>query len=140
CSSDGRWVAYMSNELHTLGQIFVQPYPTGAKYQITTEGGYAPQWSRDGKKLFYYSANNKLSVIDIRTQPAFSFGRPSRLPILGMLQEGVSQARNYDITPDGKRVLVILPASQTEINSRSTVQINVVLNWFSELQQRVPVR
>ena len=139
-SPDGRWVAYMSNELQTLGQIFVQTYPTGTKYQITTDGGYAPIWSPDGKQLFYYSANNKLFAVDIRTRPAFSFGRPSPLPIVGMLSEGPGPARNYDVTPDGKRFLVILQGSQREVNSRSPIQINVVLNWLEELKQHLPVK
>jgi hypothetical protein len=139
-SPDGRWVAYMSNELQTLGQIFVQTYPTGTKYQITTDGGYAPIWSPDGKQLFYYSANNKLFAVDIRTRPAFSFGRPSPLPIVGMVSEGPGPARNYDVTPDGKRFLVILQGSQREVNSRSPIQINVVLNWLEELKQHVPVK
>jgi Tol biopolymer transport system component len=137
-SPDGRWVAYMSNELQSLGQIFVQPYPGGAKYQITTEGGYAPVWSPDGKQLFYYSEDNKLLAVEIQTQPAFSYGKPSPLPIVGMLKEGPSAARNYDITPDGKRFLVILQASQSDVNVRPSAQINVVLNWFRELQERVP--
>jgi len=137
-SPDGQWVAYMSNELQQLSQIYVQPYPTGAKYQITTEGGYAPVWSPDGKQLFY-SGNNKLLAVDIRTQPTFSYGKPSPLPIVGMVRESASP-RNYDITPDGKRFLVLQQPSPSDVNSRSSVQINVVLNWFRELQQRVPVK
>ncbi len=136
---DGRWVAYMSNELQTLGQIFVQPYPTGSKYQITTDGGYAPVWSPDGKQLFYYSADNKFFAVDIQTQPVFSPGKRSPLPIVGMLNEGFGPSRNYDVTRDG-RFLVILQGPQREVNSRSSIQINVVLNWLEELKQRVPVK
>jgi hypothetical protein len=54
-SPDGRWVAYMSTELgSTTPQLFVQPYPaSGAKYQITTDGGVEPLWSPDGKQIFF---------------------------------------------------------------------------------------
>jgi Tol biopolymer transport system component len=132
-SPDGQWVAYMSNELNTSREeIFVQAYPTGAKYQVTTEGDDSPVWSPGGQQLFYRSGT-KIFAVDVRTQPAFSHGKPTALPIAGAIQQ------RFDITPDGKRFLVVLPASQEETNSRPTVQINVVLNWFRELQERVPV-
>src|SRR5262249_33610128 len=74
-SPDGRWVAYSSTEVSPI-QVFVQPYPsTGAKYQITAEsaGAAFPVWSPDGKQIFY-GFPPKLFVIDVRTQPSFSFG------------------------------------------------------------------
>ena len=138
-SPDGKWLAYMSNELRSARQVFVQPYPsTGAKYQITTDGGDDPIWSPDGSQLFY-SSNSKLFAVDVRTQPGFSFGKPQPLPISGFLQR-LGQPPDYDITPDGKQFLVVLPASQNETNQRSTAQIDIVLNWFEELKQRVPVK
>src|SRR5262249_6973248 len=133
-SPDGRWLAYASNELEFTGrpEIFVQPYPlTGAKYKITTDGGGDPLWSPDGKELFY-SWDSKLFAVEVRTQPAFSFGKPSPLQIDGIMQRGLP--RSYDITPDGKQFLVVLPASQAGTNSQP-LQINVVLNWLEELKQ-----
>src|SRR5262245_22533296 len=111
-------LAYTSNELaFTRPQIFVQPYPlTGSKYQITTKGGGEPLWSPDGRQLFY-SLNSKLFAVDIRMEPAFSFGKPSPLPIDVVVQQ-IGNPRNYDITPDGKQFLVVLPASQTGTNQR----------------------
>jgi hypothetical protein len=48
----------------------------------------------------------------------------------------------YEITPEGKFVVVVpAPNAQGEQQTnRSPQQINVVLNWFTELQQRVPVK
>jgi len=65
-------------------QVFVQPYPsTGAKYQITTDNGAAfPVWSPDGKQIFY-AFPPQLFVVDVRTEPTFSFGKPTMLPIHG---------------------------------------------------------
>ena len=44
--------------------------------------------------------------------------------------------RDYDITPDGERFVMIFPddPSDTDVNS----SINIVLN-FEELKERVPV-
>ena len=41
----------------------------------------------------------------------------------------------YDVSADGQRFLMLRPVEQP---SQSTTQINVVLNWFEELKQKVP--
>jgi Tol biopolymer transport system component len=140
-SHDGRWLAYMSTESNassSLSQVFVQPYPkTEAKYPITGNGE-APMWSPDGKQLFYVDSNAKMFAVDIQTAPAFSAGPPTELPIAGALHP-IPGLRNYDITPDGKRFLIVLP-SKNEATKGATAQINVVVNWFEELKQRVPIQ
>ena len=142
-SPDGRWMAYMSQELGGNSQVFVQPFPpTGAKYQISSDRGRAPLWSPDGKQLFYHNdLNNRFFAVDIRTAPSFSVGQPTPLPIERTVHPVPGQ-RNYDVTPDGKQFLVVLPASTPQSDSTRTPaqQINVVLNWFEELKTRVPRR
>jgi hypothetical protein len=51
-----------------------------------------------------------------------------------------TQGRPYDITRDGKQFLVMQLAEQPAVAEKAASQINVVLNWFTELQQRVPVK
>ena len=48
--------------------------------------------------------------------------------------------RPYDITPDGKYVVALLPRAQAEPGKAPPEQINVTLNWFEELKQRAPAR
>jgi serine/threonine-protein kinase len=135
-SPDGRWIAYQSNETGSF-EVYVQPFPnTGAKFQITRDGGGHPLWSPDGKELFYERAGRLMSVA-IRVQPAFAFGSPVTLPIMGFVQDPGNTPRLYDITKDGKQFIMLFRAGQTTRGITST-QIQVVLNWFSELQQRVP--
>ena len=43
---------------------------------------------------------------------------------------------NYAVTPDGQRFLMLKGSEQAQAGS---TQINVVLNWFEELRQKVPV-
>src|SRR5262249_20575063 len=108
--------------------------------QVTTDTGRTPLWSPDGRQLFYHnSATNKLMVVDVQTSPTFTFGKATPLPIEGTIHPAAQ--RNYDITPDGKKFVVILPATSAGNSARpQPPQINVVLNWFTELQQRVPVK
>ena len=136
-SPDGRWLAYMSNQLVAYSpQIFVQPFPMmNAKYQITTNNGGEPLWSPDGKQIFYYW-DGRLNVVDVQTGPPFSFGKSAPLPITGAIQN-IGSPRNYDMTPDGK-FIIILNAEQNQNTQSSTPQLNVVLNWVEELKRRVP--
>jgi hypothetical protein len=46
----------------------------------------------------------------------------------------------WDISPDGKRFLMIKPAGATTSADASPRKINIVLNWFEDLKQRVPIK
>ena len=74
-----------------------------------------------------------MMAVDIQTQPTFSAAKPE------MLFEGNywkwSPAPSYDITPDGQRFVMIKEGGP---ESEAPAQINIVLNWFEELKQRVP--
>jgi eukaryotic-like serine/threonine-protein kinase len=139
-SPDGRWLAYEWDQEGPIhGNIYVGPFPpTGVRYQISTDGGWEPMWSRDGKRLFYvHNVGSKgltfLSV-DIRTEPSFAFGKSTPLFTLeGRLPPG---ARNVDFSPASDQfVAVLLPP---DIDSPR--EVDVVLNWTEELKQRVPVK
>jgi Tol biopolymer transport system component/tRNA A-37 threonylcarbamoyl transferase component Bud32 len=132
-SPDGHWIAYVSDESGRK-EIYVQPYPgPGGKWQISTESGVEPLWNRNGRELFYRSGK-KMMAIEIATKPSFSAGTPK------MLFEGQYQSLptistpNYDVSPDGERFLLLKPVEQDQ----AATQINVVLNWFEELKQKVP--
>jgi hypothetical protein len=42
---------------------------------------------------------------------------------------------NYDVSLGGQRFLMVKPIDQA---AAAPTQINVVLNWFEELKQKVP--
>ena len=48
--------------------------------------------------------------------------------------------RAYDITPDGKYFIVMESPDQTDSAKASSESFNVILNWFEDLKQRVPIR
>ncbi len=132
-SPDGRWVAYISNE-SSRNEIYVQPYPgPGGKWQISTDGGTEPAWNPNGRELFYRSGDKMLAV-DITTQPSFAAGKP-RLLFQGPYLPSPATSSNYDVSLDGQRFLMVKPNEQEQT---APTQINVVLNWFEELKQKVP--
>jgi serine/threonine-protein kinase len=138
-SPDGKWVVYCSNE-SGRAEVFVQPFPgPGPKIQISTEGGSDPLWRRAGGEL-YYRDGDKMMVVEVRTQPSFTAGRP-RLLWQGHYSPGMSSSCgmpgvtsfNYDVTPDGQRFLMVKDLHQDVASNR----IYVVVNWTQELARRM---
>jgi serine/threonine-protein kinase len=130
-SPDGHWVTYRSNESGRQ-EIYVQPYPaTGAKWQISTEGGEEAVWGPSGRELFYRT-EDRMMVVDITTEPTFAQGKPKLLFEGDYLRYGPRAF--YDVSPDGQRFLMIKLGEQ----ALAVTQIHVVLNWFEELKRLVP--
>ncbi len=130
-SPDGHWIAYRSNE-SGRHEIYVQPFPkTGAKWQISTDGGGEAAWvqTRTGQEIFYRNGNKMMSV-DVTTEPAFTSGKPKLL--FEGEYAGFGFRAVYDVTADGERFLMIKNSEQ------QVTRINVVLNWFEELKRLVP--
>jgi len=132
-SPDGHWLAYSSDESGRF-EVYVQPFPgPGGKWQISTEGGDQPVWARNGREVFYREGN-KMMAVEVKTRPTFSTGTPSLLFAGQYLHQSPVGRADYDITPDGRRFLMVQPHT----HEPSAKQINVVLNWFEELKRRVP--
>jgi serine/threonine-protein kinase len=133
-SPNGRWLAYMSNETGR-DEVYVQPFSvsgSGGTKQISVGGGTEPLWASDGRDLFYRNGD-KMMAVAIEPEPELSVGTP-RLLFEGRFLPGpVWARRNYDISPDGQRFLMI----QREKDLMPT-ELIVVLNWFEELKRLVP--
>ena len=148
-SPDGQWLVYRRNPDGEGGQLFMEPFPTtGTEFRLTQDGGSAPMWSRDGRELFYRrnaqtiagieagAQSPTLMAVDISLEVTPEWGNQRVLPIEGFL---VFQGSvDYDITPDGERFIMVFPEDQAE-SGPPRPQINIVLNWFEELKERVPV-
>jgi Tol biopolymer transport system component len=140
-SPDGRWLAYNSFGNAGASRVFVEPFPpTGSRYELP-DGGPSPVWSPDGKQLLYRAAGtgNRIVSVDVQTTNGFTFGKPTTVAVDGFLP-GNFTSRDFDISPDGKQFVAALDSSAGQIAKQPNPQINVVLNWFIELQQRVPMK
>jgi eukaryotic-like serine/threonine-protein kinase len=128
-SPDGHWIAYTS---HQSGkpEIFVQPFPpTGAKFQVSPAGGVRPRWRRDGRELYYVaSAGGALVAVSVIPGTTWQTGGQTRLFDVRFVPRAVN-AYPYDVSPDGKRFLVITPPPEAE------APIVVVQNWSVPLRK-----
>jgi serine/threonine-protein kinase len=138
-SPDGQWLAYQSNETGQL-QVFAQPFPaTGTKYPIARGG--QPVWSLDGRELYYNPAIGQLAVIGIKTRPSFLFREPLMFATSGLRSTNPGrEVRPWDISPDGKQLIGVTAASESGTPADPALQIRVVLNWFTDLKERVHVK
>ena len=131
-SPDGHWIAYASDESGRF-EVYVQPFPgPGRKWTISTNGGNEPVWSRDGREMFYRSGDAMMAV-PITSQPTFAAGLPHQL-FSGQFEQTGTGTSGYDVSPDGRRFLMI---QATEPEEPAT-QVSVVINWFEELRRLVP--
>jgi serine/threonine protein kinase len=130
-SPNGRWVAYHSNETGQY-EVYVRsfPYPNVFKRKITSDGGWSPVWSPDGKELFY-SWNKAMYSVEVETEPEFKQFE-TKVLFGGRYNWGWTTGRTWDIHPEGKKFVMIKPGK------RDPRRMFVVLNWFEELKQLAP--
>src|SRR5262249_39412833 len=70
-SPDGRWIAYVSDESGQR-EVYVGAFDgSGEKRRVSTSGGLAPRWRRDGKEIFYLTAAGTMMAASVRTTPIF---------------------------------------------------------------------
>ncbi|MBI4265076.1 MAG: PD40 domain-containing protein [Acidobacteria bacterium] len=145
-SPDGRWLAHESNESGRF-EIYVRPFPNvnDRRWQVSTEGGTRPLWARSGRELFYITpAGDALMSMGIVSGPAFKVATPTKLldtrayyfPIGTGTGQG-SPGRMYDVSPDGRRFLMLKAAADS--TDAPPASITVVQNWTEELKRRVPI-
>jgi serine/threonine-protein kinase len=121
-SSDGRWLAYQSDETGT-DEVYVTPFPEGGtRWQVSVQGGSGPAWSTDGSELYYRSRER---LVASRVDPANSFRVLSRRTVLESFL--VAREDDYDVHPDGETVVMARP-----LDSRDRSDIVIVLNWEGE--------
>ena len=136
-SPDGRWVAYASSSARGRTTVHVQPFPaTGAKFMLPARGFDTPHavtWSADGKELFYDPRPGGFESVRVITTPGFAFGEP--VAHTRPFRSSPPEARRmHDVTPSGQ----FLGLTTTQGSAETQVpQVQVVLNWFQELRQRM---
>ena len=134
-SPDGRYVAYASIE-SGRSEIEIRPFPVGeGKWQASSSGGEAPRWSQRGDELFY-SHDNDVMAVEVKTTPALSLGPPRRLftrePSGAHVVKFRVWVEGFEVAPDARRFLLLRKVSpRDEISGRT---ITIVQNWFAEFR------
>ena len=129
-SSDGKWLAYQSNETNRF-EIYVRPFPgSGARVQVSDDGGTEPIWGKDGRSLYYRGPLGEVVKVAVTTGNEFSIA--ARAVVLTGDYLTDSSHPNWDVAPNGD--LLLLKRSGAES------QTIVVHNWGRELREKTAPR
>jgi Tol biopolymer transport system component len=120
-----RWIAYTSAETGR-DEIYVREFPSGTRrWPASTNGGWAPQWRRDGRELFYIGLDGTLMTVGVRSGATLQLGVPQRLFPTGIRPTGMHRVETqYSVSGDGQRFLL-----NVHVPGEAAATITAVLGW-----------
>jgi eukaryotic-like serine/threonine-protein kinase len=132
-SPSGQWLAYVSDETKRE-EVYVQTFPTaGGKWQVSTNGGSRPIWSKDGKELYFFGPDHKVMAVEVKNDALrggarFAAGVPKSLFESNF---GAVTALNgwFDVSKDGRFLIPTLVGPVT------SEPMTVVVNWTAGLKK-----
>ncbi|HYL35145.1 MAG TPA: protein kinase [Bryobacteraceae bacterium] len=124
-SPNGQWLAYQSDETRR-NEIYVQTFPKPeGKWQVSTDGGSRPLWSRDGKELFFIDPRRRMMAVEIQGGAKFQAGGPKVL-FDTRLAGGTTV---FDVSKDGRFLVPV------QVEDTAAEPISVVINWTAGLKK-----
>jgi Tol biopolymer transport system component len=128
-SPNGQWIAYDSDK-SGRDEIYVETFPArGGFWQVSAEGGSSPVWSRDGKELYFISADGRLMAVAVRSGAGGAFEAGAPQPLFNPHMMGYGRASKFAVSKDG-RFLFPVWIEQSEAHP-----ITVVVNWQASLRK-----
>jgi Tol biopolymer transport system component len=128
-SPDGRWMAYVSYE-SGHDEVYVTPFPNvGPKWQISSDGGEFPQWSRDGRELFFLQRDNTVMAAPIAAKDASV--EVGTVKPLFKLNSPPGLFGEFVVSPDNSRFLATASGG-----TDSTTPLTLVVNWMAGMKKQ----
>ena len=133
-SPDGMWLAYTGSDGGTF-KLFVERFPGGSpRKQISTGTGVNARWINGGKSIAYWVPPGGIVSTDLVTsEQEIRIGETRTLvsqPVLTL----IDARPHYDITSDGRKILVRQPAGAP------TPGIRLIVNWLDPNDARAPTK
>ena len=126
-SPDDKWVAFTREKDGGEYEIYVIPITGGTAEQVSLNGGEEPIWSPDGRELIYRNGT-QWTGRPVKASNVLAWGDPY------VIFEGNyinAPGHSYDISPDGKRFLVV-----KEVHEQGdSLELNIITNWSSKFAQ-----
>jgi serine/threonine-protein kinase len=137
-SPDGKWVAYQSGEVPNP-RIFVRPFPLTDSFWMLPQTARHARWNLDGSRLFFTSGPS-LMAVDVARTPVFRFLKSTNVLVQQAGMTFGPMYTNHDMLPNGAVLAPVVAEGLTPTATTGIRQIEVVVNWFQDLTNRVPVR
>ena len=137
-SPDGGSIAYESDE-SGVGNVYISPSDgSGGIKMVSVDGGAFPRWSEKGDRLFYLTGKGIWSVEVTTEGGVIQLGSPSKIIEI----PSGTPSRAWDVSSDGNRFLFAVNETGTDfanITADTPNSVNIVFNFFTELNEKVPV-
>ncbi len=103
-SPDGRWIAYSAID-SGVPYVYVRALTNGTrKWPVSRVSGLNPEWSADGRRL-YFASVDKIMSVDVFGEHSLSFGEAEVEHAYSGRADLTFGA--YDVTPDGRRFAIV---------------------------------
>ena len=136
---DGRFLAYDSDESGRT-EVYVRPFPNvgSRKWQVSTDGGSAPVWTKDGREIVYVDGQNRMTTVTARSAGGHELELTKPAPLFQARATAlVVPERSWDVTADGERFL--MRTSDLDVKEAAIpVELILIQNWSEELKRLVP--
>ena len=98
--------------------------PMAGQWQVSTEGGETPAWSRDGQELYYVAPDLTMMAVSVTLEGAV----PSLGPPVAVFPTRIVRhaGRSFDVGPDGRFLI------NTRPDDVATTPITLIQNWRAE--------
>ena len=135
-SPDGNWLMYQSDESGRR-EIYVRPFPDvdQGRVQVSVGGGEAPLWSKNGREIFFLSADRQMMAVSFTAAATPTLSPPRALFPVPRNLLGVETAYTtpWDVAADGR----FLMTRTVGVSQGSAPFPVVVYNLFTELHARL---
>jgi serine/threonine protein kinase len=102
-SPDGRWLAYVSEESGAPA-VYVRALTGGAAVRVSPAGGDLPQWSSDGRELYYRAPNGAIMGVGVALGDQVSLTRPRVVVADPPFSRAI---RGFEVTADGQQFVAL---------------------------------
>ena len=120
-------------------EISVRRFPdTGTKVRVSNSGGVVARWSPNGRELLYRTDAQRLMAVTYKANTdSFVADTPRPWSPDSLADTGVLP--NFDVGPDGERILALMPAARLE-EQQTANHVTIVLNFLDEVRRRISAR
>jgi hypothetical protein len=136
-SPDGRWMLFLSAQ-SGVAEAYVEPAPglkASGRWNISAGEARGAQWSPEGRRIFYSTNDNHVMTVDYSVNgDQFVPGTPRLWSETAI--GNASGALNFDVAPDGKRVLATPTVDAPE--ATGNLHLTFVFHFFDDLKRRLP--
>jgi Tol biopolymer transport system component/tRNA A-37 threonylcarbamoyl transferase component Bud32 len=133
-SWDGQYLAFSANDSARY-EIYVQrfqggdsPKLVGERRRVSYNGGNFPRWRRDGKELFFLSADGQIMAVAVKPGHEPEFGPPTALFRLSANRSSMGSVGGYEVSHDGLKFVAA-------IRKGAGAPLQVVVDWQAGLKK-----